>query len=108
MKPGKADITQIAQGTNTVPAIQLEAILPAGLVRVIVRAVPGGKPLAGATMSVSPGDGKATSDADGVASVEVPPGDYKITVRAAGYATQELDAKVEPGGVVIKNAELHR
>jgi hypothetical protein len=108
MKPGKADITQIAQGTNTVPAIQLEPILPAGLVRVIVRAVPGGKPLAGATMSVSPGDGKATSDADGVASVEVPPGDYKITVKATGYATQELDAKVEPGGVVIKNAELHR
>lgn len=107
-KPGKATIATVAEGGNTVPPIKLEPVLPPGQLRGVVRALPGGKAVAGATVTVAPGDKKAETGADGTFTLDLAPGQYKITVKAAGLADQELDVTIDPNGVAIKNIDLHK
>jgi hypothetical protein len=106
MKPGTASISQVAQGTNTVPPITLEPVLPPGQLRGVVRSLKGGKLLKGATVVVEPGGAKAETADDGTFQIDLAPGTYKIKVTAAGLKPQELDVTIEPNGVAIKNIDL--
>jgi hypothetical protein len=108
MKPGKASISQIAKGSNTVPPITIEPVLPPGQLRGLIRSLPGGKNVEGAEIKVSPGDAKATTAADGTFSIDLAPGTYKITVTKTGLKTQELDVTIDPNGVAIKNIDLQK
>jgi hypothetical protein len=108
MKPGKATIAQLAEGGNTVPPITLEPLLPPGQLRGVVRSLPGGKAVAGATITVEGGAGKAETSADGRFTIDLAPGQYKIKVTARGLKDQELDVTIDPNGVAIKNIDLQQ
>jgi hypothetical protein len=108
MKPGKATIGEIKEGTNTVPPITVEPVLPPGQLRGVVRSLPGGKPVAGATINVTPGDAKGETAADGTFTLDLAPGQYKIKVSKAGLKDQELDVTIDPNGVAIKNIDLQK
>jgi hypothetical protein len=108
MKPGKSTLTTVTIGSNTVPPIKLEPLLPPGQLRGVVRALPAGKAVQGAIITVAPGDQKVESGADGTFTLDLPPGVYKITVKAKDLASQELDVTIEPNGVAIKNIDLHK
>lgn len=110
-KPGSATVTPLKQDANVVPPIKLESKLPPGQLKIFVKTIGSGKPIANATVSVSPNPGDrppGETDRSGFVLVEVPPGTYKVTVKAPGMATQELDAVIDPNGVTIKNVELHK
>ncbi len=107
-KPGKGSIAAVQPGANTVPAIKLEPALPPGQLKVLVRDLKSGKPIANATVTVNPGDKKLESGNDGVGALDLQPGSYKITVTAKGFAQQELDVTIEPNGVVFKNIDLRK
>jgi hypothetical protein len=107
-KPGKAALTTVTQGTNTLPPIKLESSLPPGQLTVLVRSLTNGKPVSGATIVVTPGDQKFESGADGQSTINLAPGTYKITVNMKGFAQQELDVVVEPNSVAIKNIDLRK
>jgi hypothetical protein len=106
MKPNKATVPQLAKGTNTVAAITLDAETPPGELRGNVRALKGGKPITGATITIEPGGLKTESQADGSFQINLAPGQYKIKVSAPGKTTQELDVTIETNGVAIKNIDL--
>lgn len=108
MKPGKATIAQIAEGGNTVPPITLEPVLPPGQLRGVVRSLPGGRAVAGATVTVAGSDAKATTADDGTFSIDLAPGQYKIKVSKSGLKDQELDVTIDPNGVAIKNIDLQK
>lgn len=108
MKSGKATVPQLAKGTNTVAAITLDPELPPGELRGVVRSLPGGKLIQGATITVEPGGAKAESAADGTFQVNLAPGSYKIKVSAPGMKAQELDVTIETNGVAIKNIDLQK
>ncbi len=107
-KPGSATVTTLAEGANTVPPIKLEAVLPPGQLRGVVHSLPNGKPVAGATISIDPGDKKAETKADGTFQLDLAPGTYTLTVKAPGFAPQELPVTIDPNGVAIKNIDLHK
>ena len=107
-KQGKATISPLKEGGNTVPPITLEPILPPGQLRGVVRSLPGGRPVAGATISVAGNESKATTADDGTFTIDLAPGDYKIKVSKAGLRDQELDVKIDPNGVAIKNIDLQK
>jgi len=107
-KPGKASLTSVAQGSNTLPPIKLESALPPGQLTVVVHALSNGKAIANAKIAVTPGDQKFESGADGQSTINLAPGQYKITVTAPGFAQQELDVTVEPNSVAIKNIDLRK
>jgi len=108
MKPGKSTIAKIEKGTNSAPPITLEPELPPGQLRGVVRSLPGGKSVEGATITVSPGDAKTTSAGDGTFSVDLPPGQYKIKVTKGGLRDQELEVTIPENGVAIKNIEMQK
>lgn len=108
MRPGKATIAQIAETSNTVPPITLEPELPPGQLRGVVRSLPGGKAVEGATITVVGGRAKAETAADGTFTIDLAPGQYKIKVTAKGLKDQELDVTIDPNGVAIKNIDLQR
>lgn len=108
MKPGKSTITQIAEGSNTVPPIALEPVLPPGQLRGVVRSLPGGKAVGGATVTVAGSEAKATTGDDGTFTIDLAPGQYKIKVSKAGLKDQELDVTIDPNGVAIKNIDLQK
>jgi len=108
MKPGKATIAQIAENSNTVPPITLEPVLPPGQLRGVVRSLPGGKAVGGATVTVEGSDKTATTAEDGTFSMDLAPGQYKIKVTKAGLKDQELDVTIDPNGVAIKNIDLQK
>jgi hypothetical protein len=107
-KPGTGTIATVAAGANTVPPITLEAALPPGQLRGLVRALPAGKAIPNATITVEPGGKKLESGADGSFSLDLQPGAYTMTVTAKGFAAQKLDVTIDPNGVAIKNIDLHR
>lgn len=106
-KAGSATLT-LAKGANTVPRIALDPMLPPGQLRGGIINVSTSRPVAGATVTIEPGDVTTTSGPDGKFSVDLPPGHYKITVTARGLAQQQLDVNIDPNGVAIKNIELHK
>lgn len=108
MKPGKATIAQIAEGTNTVPPITVEPVLPPGQLRGVVRSLPGGKSVTGATITVTPGDAKTTTESDGTFTLDLAPGQYKVKISKPGLKDQELDVTIDPNGVAIKNIDLQK
>jgi hypothetical protein len=105
-KPNKATVPTLAKGSNQVPVIILDAETPPGELRGVIRSLPGGKPLQGATVEVEPGGQKVESQADGTFQINLAPGSYKIKVSAPGKRTQELDVTIETNGVAIKNIDL--
>ena len=107
-KPGSATIAKLDEGTTTVPPIKLEPMLPAGQLRGVVHSLPNGKAIEHATITVTPGNAKVESTADGTFTLDLAPGKYKITVKAANFASQDLDVTIEPNGVAIKNIDLHK
>ncbi|HEY5946458.1 MAG TPA: carboxypeptidase regulatory-like domain-containing protein [Kofleriaceae bacterium] len=108
MKPGKATVSQLAEGATTAPPITLEPVLPPGQLRGVVRSLPGGKAVAGATVTVTGSQQKATTEADGTFTIDLAPGQYKIKVSKAGLKDQELDVTIDPNGVAIKNIDLQK
>jgi len=109
MKPGKGTIAQIGKDSNVVPPITIEPVLPPGQLRGVVRSLAtGGKAVEGAEISVSPGDAKASTAADGTFSIDLAPGTYKVTVTKNGLKTQTLDVKIDPNGVAIQNIDLQK
>jgi hypothetical protein len=106
-KPYKTTMT-LTKGTNAIAKVTLEAVLPPGQLRGVIRSVVTGKPLPGATIKIEPGGKTATSGADGTFEVDLQPGTYKIKASAGGLADQELDVTIDPNGVAIKNIELHK
>jgi hypothetical protein len=108
MKPGKATVAQVAEGSNKVPPITLEPVLPPGQLRGVVRSLPGGKAVNGATITVTGSDAKAETAADGTFQIDLAPGQYKIKVSAKGLKDQELDVTIDPNGVAIKNIDLQK
>jgi hypothetical protein len=106
-KPATKTLT-LAKGKNTVDKLTLEAVLPPGQLRAVVRSVVTGKPLPGATVTIEPGGKTATSAADGTFEVDLAPGQYKIKVSSPGLKDQELEVTIDPNGVAIKNIELSR
>lgn len=108
MKPGKATIAQLAKGSNAAPAITLEPELPPGELRGVVRSLPGGKPVKGATITVEPGGQTIQTDDEGSFKQPLAPGQYKIKVTAPNMKQQELDVTIETNGVAIKNIDLQK
>jgi len=108
MKPGRATVAQLAETGNTVSTITLEPLLPPGELRGVVRALPGGRAVTGATITVVGGQGTAETANDGTFSIALPPGQYKIKVTARGLKDQELDVTIDPNGVAIKNIDLQK
>jgi hypothetical protein len=108
MKPGIASIAQIAEGTNQVPPITLEPVLPPGQLRGVVRSLPGGKAVSGATITIAGSKQKAETGADGTFQIDLAPGQYKIKVTSRGLKDQELDVTIDPNGVAIKNIDLQK
>jgi hypothetical protein len=107
-KPGTATLAPIAEGANTVAPIKLEPELPPGQLRGVIHSLPAGKPVSGATITVSPGDKKVESKGDGTFTLDLAPGSYTITVKAPGFAAQDLPVTIDPNGVAIKNIDLHK
>ena len=103
-KPGTATVNVTAGGAITVPPIQLEPALPPGQIKGVVRN-PAGKPIAGATITA--GDKKTETGADGTFVLDLPPGQYKVTAKT-GSATQELDVTIDPNGVALKEFVLKK
>jgi hypothetical protein len=106
---GKKPATQtlvLVKGPNTVAKLALEALLPPGQLRAVVRAAATGKPIAGATVKIEPGGLSGTSIEDGTLSIDLQPGTYKATATAAGFKPQTLDVTIDPNGVALKNFEL--
>jgi hypothetical protein len=83
-------------------------VLPPGELRGVVRSLPGGKSVSGATITVVGTKQKAETDSDGVFKILLAPGQYKIKVTSKGLKDQELDVTVDPNGVAIKNIDLQK
>jgi hypothetical protein len=107
-KPGSATVAKLDEGGTTVPPIKLEPLLPPGQLRGVVHSLPNGKAIEKATITVTPGNVKAETAADGTFTIDLAPGQYKITVKAGSFASQDLDVTIEPNGVAIKNIDLHK
>lgn len=99
---------ELVAGANSAPKVQLDPELPPGELRGNVRTRAGGKPIAGAAVSVSPGGHTSTTGADGSFAFEVPPGKYTITTTAEGYAPQQIEAVVDQDGVTVKFINLDK
>ncbi|MBA2539149.1 MAG: carboxypeptidase regulatory-like domain-containing protein [Deltaproteobacteria bacterium] len=105
-KPKVATLT-LREGTdNKVPPITLDAVLPPGQFKGVIRAAGTGKPIAGVTVKLEPGGASAVSDADGNVSLDVQPGTYKASASGNGYKEQTLDVVIEQSAVVVKQFEL--
>ena len=102
---GRSTIASPKQGGVRAPQIAVQKTLPPGQVRGVVRNQRG-KPIAGATVSVSPGEHVAQSGADGTFVVDLQPGSYKVKVHAEGFRDQELAVTIDANGVALKEFVL--
>ena len=106
-KPGAATLT-LAKGTNTVPPIKLEPMLPPGQLRGVVRQPRQRQAGRGRDdRRSSPAARPQTSSADGTFTVDLAPGSTRSR-DGRGLAQQELDVTIDPNGVAIKNIDLHK
>jgi hypothetical protein len=106
-KKPKTTTIVLVRGTNSVATITLDPALPPAHLKAVVRAANSGKVLSGATVRLEPGGYSATTDADGLLSLDVPPGTYKITASMAGYKDQTLESTIT-SGVVVESFELRK
>jgi hypothetical protein len=106
-KKPKTTTLVLVRGTNSVAAITLDPSLPPAHYKAVVRAANSGKALAGAIVRLEPGGHTATTDADGLLSLDVPPGTYKVTASMTGYKDQTLETTIT-GGVVVDSFELRK
>ncbi len=106
-KPQELTLT-LVDGANPAPQVQLDPELPPGELRGNVRSRAGGRAIANAKISVTPGDFTATSAADGTFAITVPPGKYTMTTTADGFAPQVIEAVVDQEGVTVKFINLDK
>lgn len=106
-KPSSATLT-LTRGSNTVPRVTLDPLLPPGQLRGVIINLGTSRPVGGATLTIEPGGVSTTSGPDGKFTVDLPPGRYKLTVTAKGLAQQQLDVNIDPNGVAIKNIDMHK
>lgn len=106
-KPQQLTVT-LVEGANPAPQVQLDPELPPGELRGNVRSRAGGRAIAGAKISVTPGDYTTTSGTDGTFALTVPPGKYTMTTTADGFAPQVIEAVVDQEGVTVKFVNLDK
>ncbi len=107
-KPKTTTLTLKEGKDNRVAAITLDAVLPPGQFKAVIRAAGTGKPIAGVSVKLEPGGASAISDSDGNISLDVQPGTYKASASGAGFKEQTLDVVIEQSAVVVKQFELTR
>jgi hypothetical protein len=105
---GFEDKTQTVNLAEGVPDLDLalEAVLPPGQLRGLVRSFRG-KPLT-ATLTVMPVNETLQTAADGTFELDLPPGDYDVTVVVPGYTDQTRQIHIDDGGVTIMNVDLRK
>ncbi|MGE0549793.1 MAG: collagen binding domain-containing protein [Kofleriaceae bacterium] len=106
-KPRSQKLT-LTRGTNSIAQIGVETIIPPGQIRGQVRAASSGASLAGATITVQPGELKIEAEADGTFTLDLPPGTYKVTVSKPGFTTQSHDIELRANGLVNEIFDLRR
>jgi hypothetical protein len=106
-KPQQLTVT-LVEGANPAPQVQLDPVLLPGELRGNVRTRSGGRAIAGAKISVAPGDLTTTSGSDGTFALTVPPGKYTMTTVAEGFAPQTIEAVVDQEGVTVKFVNLDK
>jgi hypothetical protein len=85
-------------------AIALQASLPSGELRGLIRSFSG---RAVAAKVIVESRALATeTDEQGYFSIEIPPGQYQVRVEAKGFKTQTRNVTVQQNGVTVLNAEL--
>jgi hypothetical protein len=105
--PAAAKIAAPKAIATAVPRIAMVKLLPPGQVRGVVRSLKG-KAIAGATVSVSPGEQTSNSGADGSFVIDLAPGAYRVKVSAPGFRDQVLDVTIDPNGVALKEFILRQ
>lgn len=106
-KPQQLTVT-LVEGANPAPQVQLDPVLLPGELRGNVRTRSGGRAIAGAKISISPGDFTTVSGSDGTFALTVPPGKYTMTTLADGFAPQTIEAVVDQEGVTVKFVNLDK
>jgi hypothetical protein len=86
--------------------LSLEAILPPGQLRGVVRSF-GGKPLK-AELLIMPVNSTLETADDGSFELDLPPGDYDVTVTVKGFKEQTRQIHIDDGGVTIMNVDLRK
>jgi subtilisin family serine protease len=81
-------------------------IVPSGLLHGTVTDANDGLPIAGATVTASPGGRTARTDADGAYTLRLRPGSYAITIAAPPYVSATQDVTIVDGGDVTADAAL--
>ncbi len=106
-KPQQLTLT-LVDGENPAPQVQLDPVLSPGELRGNVRTRSGGRAIANAKITVTPGDYTTTSSGDGTFALTIPPGKYSMTTVADGYAPQTIEAVVDQEGVTVKFVNLDK
>lgn len=101
----KVDVAVDVSESEVAPIVLQVQVLGAQL-EGVVRGFDGKIPQA--TVTLTPGELSAATDADGKFSLDVGPGEYRVTVSAPGYESQTRHVKVQNHGVVIVNVDLRK
>lgn len=86
--------------------VTLEAILPPGQLRGVVRSFRG-KPLK-AELTIMPANTTLETADDGGFEIDLPPGDYTVTVTVDGFKEQTRQIHIDEDGVTIMNVDLRK
>ena len=98
---------QIVLGEDTAALeIYLDAILPPGQLRGLVRSFRG-KPLR-AELRIEPERKVVETGKDGSFEIDLPPGAYEVTISVEGFTSQTRQILIEEEGVTIMNVDLRR
>ncbi|HEY6570563.1 MAG TPA: carboxypeptidase regulatory-like domain-containing protein, partial [Candidatus Limnocylindrales bacterium] len=81
-------------------------VVPTGIVGGTVTDANDDEPIAGATVSASPGLGSTTTAADGSYSLRLYPGDYDLTFSASGYVTETQGLSIADGDELTRDVSL--
>jgi len=81
-------------------------LVPSGLVHGTVTDANDGLPIAGATVTATPGGRTTRTDADGAYTLRLRPGSYSVTVSDPPYAASVSAVSMTDGGDVVLDAAL--
>ncbi len=81
-------------------------VVPSGVVHGTVTDKNDGEPIAGATVTASPGLGSTTTADDGTYTMRLYPGTYQMTFAAPGYVTRVSPLTLVSGANVSRNMRL--